>query len=248
MVFKHLQSLVILALVLSCSKSNDMAAGNSSSTGVGGSTARFAITGNYLYTVDNKNLNLFNITKPNEPIFVSKIDIGQGIETIFPKGKVLFGGSQFGLYIYDVSTPAAPLLLSNYVHVFSCDPVVADSNYAYVTLRSGRACGRNANQLEIIDIKDLKNPKLVKTYPMVGPKGLAIDGNNLFICDNGLKIYDAKNVFNLILKKHFIISADDVIPLGGLLMVTGQEGINQYSYSKDTISFLSQLPVNHSNY
>lgn len=240
--------MVILALAISCSKSTDTAPSNLSSTGVGGSTARFAITGNYLYTVDNKNLNLFNISKPNEPLFVNKIDIGQGIETIFPKGNALFIGSQFGMYIYDVSAPSAPLLLSNYIHVFSCDPVVADSNYAYVTLRSGRECGRNTNQLEIIDIRDLRNPKLVKTYPMAGPKGLAIDGHNLFVCDNGLKIYDAKNVSNLILKKHFLISADDVIPLAGLLMVTGKEGITQYDYSKDTISFLSQLPVNHSKY
>ncbi|HEX8546676.1 MAG TPA: hypothetical protein VF691_06910, partial [Cytophagaceae bacterium] len=221
---------------------------NPSSTGVGGSTARFAITGDYLYTVDHQSLNLFNVSKPSEPQYIQKIEMGQGIETIFSKGKALFIGSQFGMYIYDITAPASPNLLSNYSHVFSCDPVVADDNYAYVTLRSNSWCGRNVNRLEIIDIKNLRNPQLVKTYPMVGPKGLAIDGNKLFVCDAGLKIYDATNVNNLILKNHFPIAADDVISLRGLLMVTGKEGITQYDYSNDTISFLSKLQVTNTKF
>ena len=240
---RYIILLVAMTFAMGCQKDASDAITNPNSTGVGGSTARFAITGDYLYTVDNKSLNLFNVSNPSEPQYIQKIEIGQGIETIFPKGKTLFIGSQFGMYIYDVTAPASPSLLCNYSHVFSCDPVVADDNYAYVTLRSAAGCGRNVNRLEIIDIKNLKNPVLVKTYPMVAPKGLAIDGSKLFICDAGLKIYDASDVNNLILKNHFSISADDVISLRGLLMVTGNEGITQYDYSNDTISFLSKLQV-----
>ena len=81
----------------------------------------------------------------------------------------------------------------------SCDPVIADEKYAYVTLRTGTTCNGVNNRLEILDIANINSPSLVKTYEMTNPHGLSKDGNLLFVCDgaNGLKVYNASDVNNL---------------------------------------------------
>ena len=86
------------------------------------------------------------------------------------------------MHIYDVSNPASPQKLSVYQHVYSCDPVVVEGDFAYVTLNSLNTwCGRFSNQLDIIDISDLSDPKLIKQYAMESPLGLGIYGNLLFV-------------------------------------------------------------------
>ena len=237
-------------IMMACAddSSSDLAPGNngSESSGTGGSLARFAVSGDVLYTVDHTNLKVFNIADPGQPVKQGDVSIGTGIETIFPKGNALFIGSQTGMFIYDVTNPIVPTQLSVYEHVFSCDPVVADDQYAYVTLRSiiGRnngRCWRGVNQMDIIDIKDLSNPDLLTSYPMAGPQGLGIDGNTLFVCDEGLKVYDASDPLSLELKEHFEIDARDVIPMNGVLMVIGDDGLFQYRYENQNLTLLSKL-------
>jgi hypothetical protein len=46
------------------------------------------------------------------------------------------------MLVYDVRTPQRRLLLGKAEHVYSCDPVVVDSDIAYVTLRAGGDCPR----------------------------------------------------------------------------------------------------------
>ncbi|OHD15818.1 MAG: hypothetical protein A2Z98_01230, partial [Spirochaetes bacterium GWB1_27_13] len=178
-----------------------------SGTSVNGSMSRFAIYSNYLYTVSNNDMKVFDITTTNNPAFWAKINMNWGIETIFPYNDKLFIGSRTGMYIYDNNNPANPVQLSQLLHVRSFDPVVVENNYAYVTLRGF------INQLDVIDISDMAKPVLKNSYAMAAPYGLGIENSILFICDNGLKIYDAKDPLNLKLIK-FIpeISSYDVIP------------------------------------
>lgn len=233
---------LIAIIILSCDKGETMTdMSNVGNTGVGGSMARFAITGDYLYTVDSQNLNVYDISTPSNPIQGSSVNVGFDIETIYPYNQNLFLGSQWGMYIYGIANPSNPVFISEYSHIYSCDPVVVDDNYAYVTLSSESNCGRSTNQLEIIDISNLNSPETVKTYEMTKPKGLGISGTTLFICDNGLKVYDASNVNNLLLKATFNIPAYDVIAIGSNLIVTGDAGIYQYSFANDTITYLSLI-------
>ena len=234
--------LCALFMLAACSEDMSDIGASGSDTGQGGSMARFAIQGNHLYTVDRNSLHVFDVSQAEQPREVSQVSIGAQIETIFPRGENLFIGSQLGMYIYDISRPEQPSFVSNYIHIVSCDPVVADSNYAYVTLRSiENVCGRFTNQLDIIDISNLRNPFLQITYPMASPKGLGIDGADLFVCDDGLKVFDATRVDSLVEKYHFRIEANDVIPYEGNLMVIGSNGLYQYRYADDTIVLASQL-------
>ena len=242
---KKIQSISLLIIALahfvSCSQDSSSPI-DYSQTGIGGSTARFTTLGNYLYTVNSQDLVIFDISNPSTPQYATTENIGFGIETIFPYNDYLFIGAQTGMYIYDISTPKSPQKLSQYEHIYSCDPVVVQGDYAYVTLHSQDSwCGRWSNELHIIDISNLRMPNLLTTYTMENPLGLGVDGNNLFICDKGLKVYDISDKTNLILKQKFSISANDVIPYNNLLIVTGDNGLHQYDYSGEELTFLSTI-------
>ncbi|RYE18656.1 MAG: hypothetical protein EOP42_30350, partial [Sphingobacteriaceae bacterium] len=167
--------------------------------GVGGSTSRFGLLNDRMYAVSNFDLKVFNTADASNPTFVKKTTLTQGnIETIFPYKNNLFIGSQNGMYIYDASNPDNPAKLTQFTHVRSCDPVIADENTAYVTLHGGSACGGFSNQMDVLDISSLTNPVFVKTYALTSPRGLAKDGKILLICDgtDGLKFFNAADATN----------------------------------------------------
>lgn len=221
---------------------------SASGTGQGGSMARFTIYNDYLYTVSQNDLMLFNIKSLAEPVQEGKVNLGWGIETIFPYKDKLFIGSNTGMYIFDNKNPAKPELMSMFAHARACDPVVVANDIAYVTLRSGGPCGVAPNRLDVVDVSSLEFPRLLKSYEMQNPAGLAIDFPNLFICEGqyGLKSFDATSVFDIKLQQHIDkINAFDVIPLGGKhLLMVGKDGLYQYDTSnpKD-LKLLSLIPV-----
>ncbi|MGB3777015.1 MAG: hypothetical protein WA960_01550 [Tunicatimonas sp.] len=220
---------------------------SSDGAGVGGSMARFAIADERLYTIDDYNLRVFSLENAESPVAGDTVPVGFAIETIFPFKDKLFIGSRSGMFIYDQSNPDRPQLISEFQHATSCDPVVANDSMAYVTLRSGNACEGFINQLDVIDIRDVTRPKLVKTYPMENPHGLGISGTTLFICegDFGLKVLDATNSRDITGLTHFKdVHAYDVTPLGEILMMVGDDGLYQYDYSDPAqVRQLSKLDI-----
>ncbi len=202
--------------------------------GVGGSMARFTILNNYLYTVTDNVLNSFNISQPQEPVFSSKVNLSWGIETIYPFKNTLFIGSTTGMFIYGTINPAQPNALGTFTHARTCDPVIAEDNYAFVTLRSGNTCAGFTNQLDVVNIQNLMSPKLVKSYPLTNPFGLSKDGNVLIICDGkaGLKVFDATDINALKLEQTIAgIDTYDVISFNGHAIVVAKDGLYQYSYT-----------------
>lgn len=214
---------------------------NSSGNSQGGSMARFSIIGDYLYTVDTRTMRLYDLQNNSVPTYTKEVDLPWGIETIFPfyrdDKSYLFLGSNSGMYIYDNSIPFDPVQIGAMEHVTSCDPVVAQDNHAYVTLRSGNTCEGWTDQLEIADITDLENPERVRIHDMTNPHGLGVDGGLLFICDgrDGLKIYDisddpsAKKLKKIEHFKNF--TAYDVIPSNGTLILSATNGFYLFDYS-----------------
>jgi hypothetical protein len=223
-----------------------MSAAGAPATGVGGSMARFAITNQNLYTVGTSNLKVFDISNSTNPIQVSEKYLGWSIETIYPFQDKLFIGSMTGMLIYSLSNPGNPTYESQFTHATVCDPVVADNQFAFVTLRSGSRCQGFSNELDIVNVANLNYPTLVKVYPMTNPYGLGKDGNKLFVCDGkaGLKIFEASNVNDLKLIRIFPnMDAYDVIPLNGLAIVVAKDGLYQFDYSTGNIKFLSKLNI-----
>lgn len=219
------------------------------SAGQAGSMARFGIFDNYLYAIDHLDMHIFNIENFASPQKTGSERVDWNIETMFIYGDKMFIGGQRGMYIYDLIDPAKPVKLSTYWHITACDPVVVEGDRAYVTLRAGAVCGGGDNRLDVIDISDLRNPTLIKGYPMREPYGLGIDDSILFICEGekGLVVYNAENPLMIAANKIADfpdIHAYDVIPVNGILLMIGLDGLYQYDYSDPAdISQLSFLPV-----
>lgn len=229
----------------SASKDNSAAP---TTNGSAGSMARFALYDNYLYTVNQSTMQLFDIRDATKPTPSNSINLGWGIETIFPYKDKLFIGSQSGMFIYDNSNPANPVQLSTFQHARVCDPVVVNGDIAYVTLRNGTQCGGYTNQLDVVDISSLTNPRLLKSYPMRNPHGLGVDFPNVFICEGeyGLKSLDASSPLDIKQLEYLTgMNAYDVIPLNKTLLMIGRDGLYQFNYSNPAqLRQLSKIPVN----
>lgn len=221
-----------------------------SNTGIGGSMARFAIISNHLYVVEESEMDVISLANPQQPAYLSSVSLGWGIETIFPHEDKLFIGSNSGMFIYDNSNPAEPTLLGEFQHARACDPVFVSGDYAYVTLRDGNECQGFVNQLDLVDISDLSNPKLERTFPMDNPHGLTIRGDRLILCEGefGLKVFDISNPLtldqNLIAhEKDFhafdAISLPTTVPVA---IVIGEDGFFQYLLDdNDELNQLSKI-------
>jgi len=209
------------------------ASSSGSSDGKAGSMSRFSLTGDFLYAISGPKLRVFNLANdPAQPTVYANLTIGWNIETLYSAKGHLFVGAQNGVYIFDNTTPGNPQQVAKFLHVMACDPVVVSGDYAYVTLRSGgaRCWGGTLNQLDVIDLKDMSNPTLVKSYAMENPKGLGVDDGSLYVCDGraGMKTYDLSDPASPAYS-HTDTALDcyDLIPDSSFLVVSDANGIYQ---------------------
>ncbi|MGB3077616.1 MAG: hypothetical protein WBB31_00950 [Saprospiraceae bacterium] len=222
----------------------------SSNVVAGGSMARFTATNNYLYTIDGAEIKIFDV-KQALPVLKNQLDVQWGVETLFPMAKNLFIGSNSGLLIYDISNPESPEFRSTFSHATACDPVAVSGNTAYVTLRDGNACQGFVNQLDVIDVSNLNNPSLIKSYPMDNPHGLSIVDNTLYLCEGkfGLKTFDIadnKKIDTHLLDRVSGFFGWDVIvlPPGDLVMVVGSDGLYQFdAKDRSNLKEISKISI-----
>lgn len=222
----------------------------SGTAGVAGSMSAFALMGDRMYTVDRSNLKVFNTSQAANPQYVRTVTLNSWvIETIFPFENKLLIGSQNGMLIYSVADQDNPVSLGSFSHARACDPVIADGNRAYVTLKSGGACAGNSNQLDVLDISNVLNPQLLKSYELANPAGLAKDGNKLMICDGdaGFKLFDAATAADVVQKAQLLIDDPyDVIAINGLAIVTAKKGLYFIDYSNGwQLSLKGQINIPH---
>jgi len=246
--------LIILLMVFAfaCSKESDIQdiGKNAPSDGKSGSTARIIVKGNYLYAIDNHSLKVFDISSPENPTYIRTVDVGFGIETIYTFKEYLFIGSTTGMYIFSLNMPDYPVQLSEFEHVTSCDPVIANDTYAFVTLRYNEVCRgfQDVKQINVIDITSITNPNLVRTYNTTSyPYGLDIDSNHLYVChgDQGVIIYDINHMISsssAVVGSIGGITAYDAIFYNNILFVVGESGFYQYDYSDiSNITLISSI-------
>lgn len=246
--------ILIGMVVISCSQNNDSPSSDSNAItntiGQGGSMSRFAIAQNHLYVLTKNSLYTFDIATDNNPIQEDSTIVHSiaEVETIFPSDSTLFFGSTSGMIMFNIETPSNPQFLSIYKHIVSCDPVVAQGNKAYVTLRTGSRCPRGLNVLEVIDISNLKSPTLVNSIVMTNPQGLGILNGQIIVCDYAkLKLYnlDEVNSGPAQMVQSYKIDATDLIPQfqSNKIIVRGSDGIYQFSIVNNEFNLLSKIPI-----
>lgn len=222
----------------------------SSSVVTGGSMARFTVADDYLYTIDGGEIKVFDV-KQTLPSLKNQVTVQWGIETLFPLAGSLFIGSNSGLLIYDITNPEAPQFISTFSHASACDPVAVQNDIAYVTLRNGTECLGFVNQLDVIDVSDLHNPSLIRSYAMDNPHGLSVLDQSLYLCEGsyGLKTFDITNsnqIAQNLLDHVTGFAAYDVIvlPPGDHVMVVGQNGLYQFDASdRSDLKQLSMISI-----
>jgi hypothetical protein len=239
---KYILFILIITALNSCDKTSSLSNGNTidsggltAPVGIGGSLAKFTIVGNYLYTIDGSSLNVFDIATPSNPVFKQKVTSNlTNIEAIFPFKDKLFIAASSAMYIFNISNPEYPVQESFVPHFTGCDPVVANDNFAFLTVRGGNRCNAFANVLNVYNIQDIKNPNLIFSKNMNNPFGLGLKDNTLFVCDNGrgLVVFDVSQASSPVEKQ---VIADenfvDVIPNNNTLVCMLTDGIAYYDIS-----------------
>jgi hypothetical protein len=246
---KHIVAIIVILLAFgNCTKeSADSAAANAS--GAGGSTAKFTLSGNYLYVVDNTSLKAFQVADPQHPVYKSKTEVGVNIETIFPYEDKLFIGSSSSMYIYSLTNPDQPQRIAkadyNIVRM-SCDPVIAKDSVAYATLRATGRCGWAQSALVAYNIKNIASPVQVSTTAVSSPFGLGMKDNALYVCQAnlGMFVYNITNRYNPVYAR--TISGDtfyDVIPYGNILIAQIEGGLALYDIGTNPLQpvFISKI-------
>jgi hypothetical protein len=236
MKMKNLYLLFFGILIVSCTAEQ-----NSESTAItqNGSYATMLTIGNKLYAINDRSLTTFDISVKNNPKQIDQKDVGFSIESLLSYNDLLIIGSSSFMHIYKLKEgiPAKESSTS-YNNLAGCsyDPIVIKNNFAYVTISSAilSNCNRRTDELRTYDITDLKKPMLLNSVSLPRPKGLGIDGNLLFVCDEneGLKIFNIETQSEPKLFKEFKgFSAYDLIPNKGILLVSAKDKLMQYDYS-----------------
>lgn len=212
---------------------------SSQSYGQGGSMARFTLMSGHLFAVDDYSLRVFDVLDAKLPKHLKNINLGWGIETIFPFQDKLFIGSNTGMHIYDAKIPSDPKEMAVYQHIRACDPVVVNEKHAFVTLRTGQTCN-GVNELHVVDIQNPRNPTLLKAYPMLNPHGLSLSGKYLYVAEgrHGLKSFDVGDVMEVTKNQlEFLQSMKSVDIIAGpkSLIVIGPDGVCQFDYSTPSV-------------
>lgn len=237
-----------LVILTGCEGGGSSSESGSTTDSTGGSRARMTLIGDYLYAISGADVQLMDISTPESPNFWNRIGLAWDIETLFPYGDYLLVGSETGVHILDNSTLGSPQYLSEFTHARSCDPVVAANDIGYVTLSAEARCwsATASSQLDVLDLSDMSNPTLIKTYPMQAPTGLAVSGQWLFVCDGraGLKVFDNTDPLNLTVQDQLPdINCFDLIAKDNTLYISTTDTLLQYDYSNVPLTLISEYQV-----
>ncbi len=146
------------------------------------------------------------------------------------------------MFIYDISDPVFPLRLSEVNHLRSCDPVVSNGDYSYVTLHSNNNCFGNLNRLEVYDTSNPLNPILIATVDMQRPIGLALKGDTLYVTDQDvLRIFDVSDPSQPDLIGGVAKDAFDLIIIDQMMYLIGPDELTQYDIDPNDPTELVEL-------
>ncbi|MFK8055327.1 MAG: LVIVD repeat-containing protein [Saprospiraceae bacterium] len=241
--------LVALTFLVGCegeSFDSPIGSPSSNSTGTNSSYARILTVGNFLYAVNVNELVTFDATDPSDPTELNRQEVGDGVETIFHLDGILLIGSNLGTFTYTIGSNGIPTRRGQFdyntldIPVEPCDPVVAQGDVAFATLYTSfpgeGPCGRDqlVNLLVVMDISDLENPTLITTEQTTSPRGLAVKGDYLYVCNEyaGLTVFDVSTPSEpTIVSQVTDILAYDVIVKDDVLIVVGGSELIQYDYA-----------------
>lgn len=243
------RGLLLGLLALAGCTSADNASPSPAELGQTGTVTRFVVQNSRLYAIDNQNLQVYDIGGGAANSYAAArwqrtIPLGANIQALYPAGSRLFVTTPSGLLLLDPANPQLPAVGSA-VAATSCDPLVSDGRWAYLSMRADRTCGGGTNQLQVVDLTDPLRPHTAQNYPLTRPYGLSLlaDSAQLFVCDQGLKVYTTRQAPTLTQLDQLAVEALDVQAADGLLLVTSADALTQYRYANRRLQLLSSFPI-----
>lgn len=250
---KYLITIISLVLCWSCTQNPDdtnptISEDNTTFPDVNalsGSYANMIAAGEHLYVIGDTEL----ITYKQQPdASVKEMDrqlLGPDLESLHYRKGVLFIGSSLTMYICKLDVENIPVLQSRTLYsdlsdFQPCDPIVANDEIAVVSLSSSvqvdeDGCGlEEVDEIRIYDILDISSPELITTVEMDNPKGMALDGHLLFVCEksNGLKVIDVSEPAQPKQMYHFEgFETYDAVATGTSVLLVGASNLYEYDYS-----------------
>lgn len=149
-----------------------------------GQVRQVELIGNYVYIADKKELQVYNITNPAVPTYVTTYTIDTtysssgSINTITVDGSYAYLAiGNAGMEIIDISNPASPV----HVSVIDSTPsgnvyeIAVSGNYAYLADYD--------EGLIVVDISTKTSPTQVGSYSTSFARGVKVSGSHVFVSD-----------------------------------------------------------------
>ena len=253
----NLLSILCLAMLISCeAEFGSLGSSDAAANATQGSYTNMLVIGDFMYVINKEKLQTYSLQQADNPTLLDGQEVGFNIESLLHHKGSLFIGSAQAMFIYEIDDKGIPnrTSITDYESLGNdfCmnDPIAVNDGNAFASLssRSVGECGRfDMNEIRVYDITNLEDPRLMQTVAMDSPRGIALDGDILFVCEAeiGLKVLDVSNPDNPVQIYHFAgFKAFDVIANDGLLVVVGPEKIYEYDYSDiHNMKYLSELDI-----
>jgi hypothetical protein len=242
--FTFLMASGFITMFTSCSKTNN----TTINTVQAGSLAKFAIANDRLYCINDDKLNIYDVSNASTPVLNNTIPLDGIVETLFPFGNQLYMGTTTGFFRYDITNPDNPSNRQFVQHQTSCDPVVVNDSFAFVTLRGGNQCGALQSRIEVWKIENNTVTQRLATQNLVEPFGLGLSGKYIFVCDGkeGIKSFSYTYMGNKLTNHQTLklneASFYDVIPYNNTLICYTSKGLAYVDITNPlSIKILSQV-------
>ncbi|HEU5004945.1 MAG TPA: hypothetical protein VFT49_02540 [Candidatus Saccharimonadales bacterium] len=168
--------------------------GVTSATYVGGSPQGIVVQGKYAYLTDttNNKFEIFNVSVPSSPLFVSSISTVSAPYHFAIAGHYAYiaGNSSSSLQIVDISNPAQPSIVSTATTHSSVWEIAVQGKYVYLTENL-------SYNLEVFDVSNPASPIEVSlTSINNNPRAVAISGRYLYLLEANtrtLLVFDISN-------------------------------------------------------
>ncbi|OYV93374.1 MAG: hypothetical protein B7Z68_08690 [Acidobacteria bacterium 21-70-11] len=179
--------------------SNPAAPSTLGSAVVPAAISKIAVSGSVAYVAAGAaGLRILDVSDPAHPVEVGHVD-GLAYDVAVSGTHAYLagappGGGAGGLSIYDVTNPASPVQVGSWTGGSTSMRVVVAGEFAYVASWS-----TYEGFVTIVRVSDPTDPITVANFSTASgrntpqPNDLALAGNLLFVCENGMSIVDVSN-------------------------------------------------------
>ncbi|NUQ37108.1 MAG: PQQ-binding-like beta-propeller repeat protein [Caldilineales bacterium] len=166
---------------------------------MGGANYAAAVAGDLLFTGIGPRLLVLDASDPNQLAELGQSEVLPGVVRALAveDAYAYVAAGKGGLQIVDISDPAHPVVIGNYLTEGYAQDVAVASGYVYLTNTPvWDGSGWSGSGLHIVDISDPANPKQMTVYDTPGWEfGVAVVGDTVFVADGdgGLRILDVSD-------------------------------------------------------